>query len=134
MSSRTIRKAATKRVSAAAPGPLTSNELKELEQQILKDLERARQTSAGFTATLSDSRTTRGDSVDDATNLTERENASLLADRSHALVRDLTDALRRLRSEADAFNICQSCSGRIPFGRLEFLPTTRTCIRCAPRS
>ena len=80
---------------------------------------------------MGDGGVTGGDSIDDATKLVERENASLLADRSNSLVRELTDALRRLRQEPDAFNRCVRCQGAIPFGRLDLLPTTRTCMRAS---
>ncbi len=43
--------------------------------------------------------------------------------------------LENMQAIADSkeFGMCIKCGDPIPFGRLEFMPEARTCVKCAPR-
>ncbi len=36
-------------------------------------------------------------------------------------------------ADSKDFGLCVKCKAPIPFGRLEFMPESRTCVRCARR-
>jgi DnaK suppressor protein len=42
----------------------------------------------------------------------------------------IDDALARLRTEPDAFGICEGCDDPIPLPRLELIPWVRLCAAC----
>jgi len=43
-------------------------------------------------------------------------------------LRDVEDALERIRE--DAYGVCLTCQGAIPYDRLTAYPTAKRCIRC----
>ena len=60
----------------------------------------------------------------------ERAKVIVLRDEALALVDAVDLALARLG--AGTYGVCESCGGPIAPERLDALPTTRTCISCAP--
>lgn len=61
----------------------------------------------------------------------ERAQVASLLDQAHAELRALDAARERLA--AGTYGTCGRCGSPIAAGRLEALPATTTCIRCADR-
>ncbi|MGZ4681341.1 MAG: TraR/DksA family transcriptional regulator [Acidimicrobiales bacterium] len=66
---------------------------------------------------------------DGATNAFERAQATALLEQSRTRVRELDAALDRLA--AGTYGTCVGCGADIGAERLEALPATETCVRCA---
>jgi DnaK suppressor protein len=68
--------------------------------------------------------------AEDASALTERETAYLLASEEGRRLVLVGQALDRLLHEPGSFGTCERCSEDIVFERLEAVPYTRSCIQC----
>lgn len=68
--------------------------------------------------------------AEDASALTERETAYLLASEEGRRLVVVSQALDRLLYEPEAFGTCERCAVEIGFERLEAVPYARACIRC----
>jgi DnaK suppressor protein len=68
--------------------------------------------------------------AEDASALTERETAYLLASEEGRRLVVVGQALDRLLHEPETFGTCERCTEEIAFARLEAVPYTRACIRC----
>lgn len=55
---------------------------------------------------------------------------AIMSRNSEKLAR-IDDALRLLREKPDAYLTCEKCGSRIQDERLDIVPWTRTCARCA---
>jgi len=60
----------------------------------------------------------------------ERQQVAALLTAAEARLAELDAAAARAR--AGTYGICESCGAAIPAARLEVLPTTATCVDCAP--
>jgi DnaK suppressor protein len=58
----------------------------------------------------------------------ERELALGILDRNSTLMREISDALQRIR--AGVFGKCVECEGNVPPKRLAAIPWASTCIAC----
>src|SRR5690606_39178036 len=107
----------------------SSSELQRLEQELIRQRDKVLRTSAEF-ADLAGHLDAKigGDMIDVSANAITREQASLLATREGQRLREIEEALSRLRSAPTEYGRCEICDDAIPFARLEFLPTTRRCI------
>ena len=57
---------------------------------------------------------------------------ALSIERDRSMLVEIKDALARL--EAGSYGLCEECNMTISSARLEALPWTRTCVKCAERS
>lgn len=140
-------KAAEKSSAKSAPVPAVpvvagSNGLSEADRKLLDTLlsqERARavRSNGDLEASLAESTDiggrSGGDVVDVSSDITIREQSTMLVSRGANNLREIDDALQRLRRSPDSFGICDTCQGAIGIGRLEILPTARHCKTHAPR-
>ena len=74
------------------------------------------------------SATSTGDAADAAFESGSDEMASQLAELDSREITQIERALARLRQ--GTYGLCESCSGKIPVGRLNALPYTTLCIEC----
>ena len=58
----------------------------------------------------------------------EREVALALTDHEQAELNAVSDALKRI--DSDAYGVCVDCDARIPFARLNAEPWARRCVAC----
>lgn len=68
--------------------------------------------------------------AEDASTLTERETAYLLASEEGRRLVSVNQALDRLLHKPTSFGSCTDCAGDIRFERLEAVPYTELCIEC----
>lgn len=68
--------------------------------------------------------------AEDASALTERETAYLLASEEGRRLVLVGRALDRLLHDPASFGTCERCGGDIVFARLEAVPYTQACIEC----
>lgn len=68
------------------------------------------------------------DPIDEAVQLSQREQAAGVISADTALLREVTDALQRL--DAGAWGVCCECGEAIPPARLAALPWAALCIAC----
>jgi len=61
----------------------------------------------------------------------ERSQLDLYVSRARAGLAEIDAARDRL--DLGRYGLCEACGCAVPAGRLEALPTTRTCVACAPR-
>jgi DnaK suppressor protein len=102
----------------------------EAERTVAQDRVRAMTSELeGFMAESADSNADDEHDPEGPTIAYQRAQLITLLDRSRASVDDLDRALERL-ARGD-YADCERCGGRIPDGRLEARPATRTCVRCA---
>jgi RNA polymerase-binding transcription factor DksA len=115
---------------------LTAKQAASLQQQLTDEKARALRAHAGLDLTLQAAPDAQGrvggDVADVSGDLADKENASMLASRSNSNLREIEEALGRLARDPKRYNVCASCGAYIPFGRMEFMPTTRYCMAHAP--
>jgi DnaK suppressor protein len=68
--------------------------------------------------------------AEDASALTERETAFLLASEEGRWLVAVDQALDRLLRDPESYGTCQHCGTDIPYARLEAVPATQSCIKC----
>jgi DnaK suppressor protein len=68
--------------------------------------------------------------AEDASTLTERETAFLLASEEGRRLVAVNQALDRLLHNPESFGHCSGCEAAISFERLEAVPYTELCIGC----
>jgi DnaK suppressor protein len=68
--------------------------------------------------------------AEDASALTERETAYLLASEEGRRLVLVDQALNRLGRDPETFGTCERCGEDIVFARLEAVPYTQACIEC----
>lgn len=69
-----------------------------------------------------------GDSVDIASDSTERELLFELTDNERMILLDIENALQKM--EKNLYGKCESCSSEISVERLRVVPFARYCINC----
>ena len=102
--------------------------------EVHNELERRRSTLERRLQRISDDRRrSQGPlDADSEEQAVELENASVLdaLDASgHDELTEINAALARI--EAGRFGVCSGCGEQIPLGRLQVVPTARTCASCA---
>jgi len=117
----------------------SKDELRRLEELLLKDRERTVRKLSRFAAEFMD---TAGDgawmerstftlhAAEQGTDTMEREKAFLFTNEEGRRLAAIDAALRKLYREPDTFGQCERCGGAIGFARLEALPHTTLCISC----
>ena len=73
------------------------------------------------------------DMVDWSSVVASRATTRAAADRGLNQLHKIETALAQLRSAPDRFGLCHTCGHGIAIERLEIVPTTDTCARCARR-
>ncbi len=71
--------------------------------------------------------------ADQGTDAMEREKQFLFASKEGRLLYHIDEALRRLYRSPTQFGVCEECSEKISFERLDALPHARLCIKCKER-
>ena len=70
----------------------------------------------------------KGDEIDLATGEISRELDAKISMRQHRQVKEIQDALDRLKH--GEYGICEDCGDPIPEQRLRLFPAARLCVRC----
>jgi RNA polymerase-binding transcription factor DksA len=65
----------------------------------------------------------------DGDSVLDREIAEVAANRADLAVAEASHALSKL--DHGTYGTCEHCGGPLPFERLEVIPHTRFCVRCA---
>lgn len=133
--------AGRKRTAPAKPArlirsPYSRKELREFEQALLEEkrriLRQGRATDeimeSGGTDATSGEPTRRTHAAEIGGESHQVEVASRLKQMEGAIMREITDALRRI--ENDTYGICESCGKPIPKARLEVVPHAHFCMVC----
>ena len=118
--------------------PLSTEELKSIEQLLLEERTRVQKElgfySESFNASLQ--QTDGGSSsysfhmADQGTDAMEREKQFLFASSEGRYLWHVNQALQRLYKDPEQFGKCHQCGNELPFERLEALPHARLCISC----
>jgi len=118
--------------------PLSTEELKSIEQLLLEERARVQKElgfySESFNASLQQS--DGGSSsysfhmADQGTDAMEREKQFLFASSEGRYLWHVNQALQRLYKDPEQFGKCHQCGNELPFERLEALPHARLCISC----
>ncbi|MDD5687592.1 MAG: TraR/DksA family transcriptional regulator [Elusimicrobia bacterium] len=72
-----------------------------------------------------------GDEIDAAGESEEKELIFGLTDNEKKLLDFIESALRKI--EVGKYGVCERCSSKIPYKRLEAMPYARYCIKCQPK-
>ena len=67
--------------------------------------------------------------ADLGSNTFEQQNTLRLVDNEESVLEEIEDALERI--EEGAYGSCSECGGRIPKMRLNAIPQTAYCVKCA---
>jgi DnaK suppressor protein len=125
-----------------APGKgkrmLKPEELKAIEERLMKDRERAREALRDFDRDRESSlREETGEltvyrqhPADIGTEAMEQEKQFLLASAEGRLLYEIDEALRRLYAEPEQFGTCQRCGRPIGMERLDVVPQATLCAAC----
>ncbi|MBI4965864.1 MAG: TraR/DksA family transcriptional regulator [Desulfomonile tiedjei] len=70
----------------------------------------------------------KGDEIDLATGEISRELAAKISMRQHRQLKEIEDALERLK--LGEYGLCEECGEPIPEARLRLFPAARLCVRC----
>lgn len=117
----------------------SKDELRRLEELLLKDRQRTVRQLSRFAAEYVDA---AGDgapmersaftlhAAEQGTDAMEREKAFLFASEEGRRLAAIDAALRKLYRDPGTFGQCERCGGAIGFARLEALPHTTLCISC----
>ncbi|HMK36277.1 MAG TPA: TraR/DksA family transcriptional regulator [Desulfomonilaceae bacterium] len=70
----------------------------------------------------------KGDEIDLATGEISRELAAKISMRQHRQMKEIEDALERVKH--GEYGICEDCGESIPEQRLRLFPAARLCVRC----
>jgi DnaK suppressor protein len=70
----------------------------------------------------------KGDEIDLATGEISRELAAKISMRQHRQLKEIEDALERLKY--GEYGVCEECAEPIPEQRLRLFPAARLCVRC----
>jgi len=107
---------------------LTPDEVRELRGVLLEQskavLEQTRDTVSHLVA----DRETDADTIDVASNESDRDFSLRLAGRERLMLRKIQLALKRI--EEGEYGTCETCGGAIGFKRLKVRPVATVCIDC----
>jgi DnaK suppressor protein len=107
---------------------LSPDEVRELRTVLLEQsravLEQTRDTVSHLVA----DRETDADTIDVASNESDRDFSLRLAGRERLMLRKLQLALKRI--EEGEYGTCETCGGPIGFKRLKVRPVATVCIDC----
>ena len=117
----------------------SKDELRRLEELLLKDRQRTLRKLSRFAAEYIDAGGVGAPpernaftlhAAEQGTDAMEREKAFLFASEEGRRLAAIDAALRRLYRDPSTFGQCEGCGGSIGFARLEALPHTVLCISC----
>ena len=106
--------------------PLSEEVLAGLAARLVAESHAETATCAQHEATV---RQLRGQT--DADSVVECELAEIGASRARKAIDEIKRALDRI--ERGGYGLCETCDAVIPPGRLEAIPSARSCITCAGR-
>ena len=104
----------------------TLDNLQKLRERTLLDIERLR---GELQAEIEPASATDDDSADVAADVYERGKIISLIQNLELKLRALDNAIEKARS--GTYGICEKCGNTIPPERLEIMPETTLCVRCA---
>jgi DnaK suppressor protein len=103
--------------------------LKEERERVLADLRRYDESRASTrTAEAGDLSDYPFHVADHGTDSYDQEMETVFAERASRELEEIDRALNRLYEDPEHFGICENTGRAIPFGRLDVVPWTRTCI------
>jgi DnaK suppressor protein len=97
--------------------------LLKLKEETLKEINKTLKTSSDLPGGEPS-----GDIYDQASSERDRELGLLLSDREREKLRNIDDALLRIKE--GEYGICEECGCEIPIGRLRAMPFAHCCVRC----
>jgi DnaK suppressor protein len=111
---------------------LTTDQLAELERLLQRERAKLVRRLHRFGAAVEDVEISGFSQhmAEDASALTERETAYLLASEEGRRLVAVNQALDRLARDPAGFGICRGCGVAVGFERLEAVPYTELCIDC----
>jgi DnaK suppressor protein len=118
---------------------ISENDLRRLEELLLRDRQRTVRKLSRFAADFIDVAGDGGPgdrnpftlhAAEQGTDAMEREKAFLLASEEGRRLMAIDEALRRLYTEPERFGRCERCGQEIGLARLEALPHATLCISC----
>lgn len=115
---------------AARVDPAHTERLAEDRARTVEQIRSLRATFDDIVAATEDVSTDDEHDPEGHTIAWERQQTAALLDAATAHLGDLDLAIRRV--EGGDYGRCETCGAPIPDERLEALPTTRTCVACAP--
>lgn len=112
--------------------PLSTSEIDELRRLLERERAKLVRRLQRFGADRDDVETKAFSQhmAEDASTLTERETAYLLASEEGRRLVAVNQALDRLLHKPSSFGSCAGCEAEIRYERLEAVPYTELCIGC----
>jgi DnaK suppressor protein len=116
----------------------STKELQHFEQRLVEERRRAItqmgqfgvEMSTNVQAATGELTTFRFHMADLGSEMFEREQNFLFASREGELIWHIDQALRRLYKSPETFGVCNECSKRIAFERLDVIPYVPRCVHC----
>jgi DnaK suppressor protein len=112
--------------------PLSADQRVEVERILDRERTKLVRRLHRFGASLEDAEVSGFSQhmAEDASALTERETAYLLASEEGRRLVAVNQALDRLARDPESFGVCRDCAGEVGYERLEAVPYTVLCIDC----
>ena len=112
--------------------PLTPEQIEEIAQLLERERGRLMRRLQRFADALGDVETGSFSQhmAEQASAMTERENAFLMASEEGRRLMEVDRALDRIMHERERFGLCRGCGTDIGFERLEAIPSADLCIEC----
>lgn len=112
--------------------PLTADQRAEIERLLERERTKLVRRLHRFGAAVEDVEVSGFSQhmAEDASALTERETAYLLASEEGRRLVSVNQALGRLARDPALFGVCRDCGGPVGYERLEAVPYTELCIEC----
>jgi len=107
---------------------MTAPGTEEIRNRLTLDLEEIRQAQEGSLEMLSNGFQSFADTVDVASQETDRKILLALRERDRQRAREIRQALQRI--EVGTYGICDECGEDIAPARLHAFPTTTVCVYC----
>lgn len=107
---------------------MTALGLKEIRTRLTMDLKEIEEAQAGSLDILADGFQAFADTVDVASQETDRKIILALRERDRQKARDIRRALRQM--DEGTYGICAECEEPIAPARLRAFPTTTLCVHC----
>ncbi len=102
--------------------------IEEEKQLVLEKLGMIEEEIEGLRSNNSGNQSYSNHMADIGTDAIDQEQAFLHASKGADYLLELEDALQRI--EKGTYGVCENCSGKIPFRRLEAYLAARLCVMC----
>jgi RNA polymerase-binding transcription factor DksA len=119
---------------------MTDQELKNLEQRLLQERDRANRALARLDEAATIATEDDGDLTtysqhlaDNGTDTMEQEKSLMLLSQEAVRLNAIDEALQRIYKQPERYGRCDECGAEIPFARLDVVPWARHCLDCQRR-